>query len=86
MITKKVKINSPDGLHMKPAHELVKVAQKFQSKIILNKDGTKVEGKSILSVLALAAGIGQELELIADGPDENEAIEALVILFNHDFK
>ena len=85
MVTQKVKIKSPDGLHMKPANELVKVAQKFKSKIFISKDGNKVEGKSLLSVLALAAGINHELELIVDGVDENDALEALVNLINNNF-
>ena len=85
MVTKKVKIKNPDGLHMKPANELVKVAQKFKSKIFISKNGNKVEGKSLLSVLALAAGENHELKLIVDGIDENDALDALVNLINNNF-
>jgi phosphocarrier protein len=85
MVTKKVKIKNPDGLHMKPANELVKVAQKFKSQIFISKEDTKVEAKSLLSVLALAAGLNHELELIVDGVDENDALDALVNLINNNF-
>ncbi len=85
MVTKKVKIKNPDGLHLKPANELVKVAQRFKSKIYISKDGKKVEGKSLLSVLALAAGKNHELEFIVDGIDENDALDALVNLINNNF-
>ncbi len=84
MISKIVKIQNPDGMHIKPANEFVKLAQKFKSKIYLSKDGNKVEGKSLLSVLALAAGEGNELEIIAEGIDEKKAVETLAnLIINH---
>jgi len=86
MISKKVKILSPDGLHMQPANEFVKLAKNFKSKIFISKDGKKVNGKSLLSILALAAGIGNELEIITDGSDENEAVDALANLIENNFK
>lgn len=85
MISKKIKIQNPDGLHMQPANEFVKVAKNFKSKIFLCKDGKKVDGKSLLNILALAAGIGNELEIIVQGSDEKQAVDALVSLINNNF-
>ncbi len=85
MISKKIKIQSPDGLHMQPANEFIKLAKNFKSEIFISKDGKKVNGKSLLNILALAAGIGNELEIIADGSDANEAVDALVNLIKNNF-
>jgi phosphocarrier protein HPr len=85
MISKKVKIQTADGLHMKPANEFVKLAKNFKSKIFISKDGKRINGKSLLSILALAAGMGNELEIITDGSDENEAVDALVNLVENNF-
>ena len=71
-------------MHLKPANEFVKLANSFRSKIYLSKDGIQAEGKSLLSVLDLAAGLGKELEIIADGPDEKKAVDALAnLIANH---
>jgi len=85
MINKKVKIQSPDGMHMKPANEVVKLAKNFKSNIFISKDGKKVNAKSLLSLLALAASIGTELEIIAEGSDEKDAVDKLANLIENNF-
>ncbi|MEO0086766.1 MAG: HPr family phosphocarrier protein [candidate division WOR-3 bacterium] len=77
MVREKAKVGIEIGLHARPAAEFVKIAERFKSKIRVCKDGIWVNGKSILSLLTLAAERGSELILEADGPDEQEAIEAL---------
>lgn len=77
MLREKVKVEIEIGLHARPAAEFVKIAERFKSKIRVCKDGIWVNGKSILSLLTLAAERGSELILEADGIDEKEAIEAL---------
>jgi phosphotransferase system HPr (HPr) family protein len=77
MVREKVRLNIEIGLHARPAAEFVKIAEKFKSKIRVCKDGIWVNGKSILSLLTLAAEKGSELIIEADGPDENEALKAL---------
>lgn len=77
MIREKVKLEIEVGLHARPAAEFVKIAERFKSKIRVCKDGIWVNGKSILSLLTLAAEKGSELILEADGVDEQEAINAL---------
>lgn len=85
MIKKKVTIVNDAGLHARPAAALVKVASKFESEFYIHMYGYKVNGKSILGVMTLAAEKGAELELEVDGPDENEAIEAITELINNGF-
>lgn len=65
------------GLHARPASELVRVAERYQSEIRLVKDGMKVNGKSILAILTLAAGKGSVIGLEVWGEDEAAAFEAL---------
>lgn len=77
MIQKTAKIVNKMGLHARPAAMLVSTAGKFESEIHFIKDGLRVNGKSIMGVMMLAAEMGSELVVEANGSDENEAVEAL---------
>jgi len=77
-----VVVNSKTGLHARPASLLVKTANMFASNIILKKDAKAVDGKSILGILGLAVSNGDELEIIAEGHDEAEAISEIRVLFD----
>ncbi len=77
MKEKEIVIGNPLGLHARPAARFVKLSQGFSSDIFLVKDGQKVNGKSILDVLMLAAEKGDRIKLIAEGTDEERAIEVL---------
>jgi len=77
MKSREVVVRNKIGLHARPASQFVKVAEGFSSEIWVTKDGMRVNGKSILSLLTLAAEEGSSLLIEADGPDEEEAIEAL---------
>lgn len=77
MVREKVKVEIEIGLHARPAAEFVKIAERFKSKVRVCKDGIWVNGKSILSLLTLAAEKGSELIIETDGVDEQEAIRAL---------
>lgn len=81
----KVVIPNTLGLHARPASLFAKLAEKFKSKIIVEKDGMTVNGKSIMSLLMLVAECGSTLIIKAEGPDEDEAIEALVNLVKEGF-
>lgn len=81
----KVVVPNTLGLHARPASLFVKLAEKFKSKITVEKDGMVVNGKSIMSLLMLVAECGSTLIIKADGPDEDEAIEALVNLVKDGF-
>lgn len=72
-----VVIQSANGLHARPATELVNKASSFKSEITIHKNGKQVNAKSIIGVMTLAIGPGEEIQVKADGPDEKEAIENL---------
>lgn len=72
------------GLHARPAAFFVKRAEGFKCEIWVTKDGVRVNGKSILSLLTLAAEQGSRLLLEADGPDEEEALEALASILEEE--
>jgi len=73
------------GLHARAAAQFVHLANSFKSKISVGKAGSKVDGKSILGLLTLAAGKGSVLSLIAEGKDEEQALEELVKLVKRRF-
>ncbi len=68
------KIVNKLGLHARPAAMLVTVASKFASEVYLTKNGLRVNGKSIMGVMMLAAEMGSELEVEVNGPDEEQAL------------
>lgn len=75
MISKKVTVIDETGLHLRPAGILCKEACKYKSKIEFKTDKGTANAKSILSVLGACVKKGDEIELICDGEDENEALE-----------
>ncbi|MCJ7508935.1 MAG: HPr family phosphocarrier protein [candidate division Zixibacteria bacterium] len=78
MVEREVEVINKFGLHARPAALLVQKASKFKSEITLEKEGQKVNGKSIMGVMMLAAEKGSTLIIRAEGEDENEAVAALV--------
>jgi phosphocarrier protein len=80
-----VQIVNRMGLHARPAAEFVKLANRFDAQISVEKDGLRVNGKSIMGVLMLAAEHGSDLLLHGDGPDAAEAVEALSALVAQGF-
>lgn len=73
------------GLHARPASLFVRTAKKFKSKIRVIKNSKNADAKNILSVLSLGAEKGDEIRLIAEGEDAEEAIRTLVELINNKF-
>jgi len=80
MFKKKAEIMNSLGIHARPASMLVKLAAAFDSKVELEKNGVKVNAKSIMGVLMLVSEQGDKVTVIAEGQDEKEAVEALVEL------
>lgn len=78
-------ITNPQGLHARPADMFVKVAIKYQAKVEVVKDSERIDGKSILAILTLAATEGTQLRLEACGPDAEAALDELVALIADDF-
>lgn len=77
MISRTVTVPNRLGIHARPAALLVKTAAEFASDIEIVFGGDRVNAKSIMGVMTLAAGKGSDLVLEADGPDEEEAVKAL---------
>lgn len=78
MVSQKVVIKNPTGLHLRPAGILCKEAMQFKSLITFCYGGNTANAKSVLSVLGACVKCGDEIELICDGEDEQEALKALV--------
>ena len=85
MTSKIVTVLNESGLHARPASVLVKTASKYKSDFYIRMYGYKVNGKSILGVMTLAAEYGAEMELIFDGPDEEDAVREIASLFENKF-
>jgi phosphocarrier protein len=85
MVERTVQIMNKNGLHARPAAEIVKVSAKFQSEITLVKDGMEVNGKSIMGVMMLAAECGSSLLMRAVGDDAAAALDALASLITNKF-
>ena len=85
MIREPITIINKLGLHARAAAKLVGCAEQFESSIQLARDGREVDGKSIMSVMMLAASCGTDIELLIEGADETNARDALVELINNRF-
>ena len=77
VIEREATIVNQEGLHARPAARIVRLASTFASEIELSKDGLEVNGKSIMGVMMLAAECGSSITIRADGPDAEQAVEAL---------
>ena len=80
MIERQATIVNQDGLHARPAAQMVRLANSFASEIEIMKDGVGVNGKSIMGVMMLAAECGSEITIRAAGPDAEQAVDALTSL------
>lgn len=84
-IVETIKIKNKLGLHARPAALLVQEASKYQATIELENDGVKVNGKSIMGVMMLAAAYGSEIVVTANGDDAENAIDGLRALIDSKF-
>ena len=80
MIEREATIVNSEGLHARPAARIVRLASTFNAEIEISKDGVGVNGKSIMGVMMLAAECGSSITIRAQGPDAQQAAEALVEL------
>lgn len=80
MVSKKVKVINPSGIHARPAGVLVKEAAKFNSNVLILFNEKTIQAKSILNVMAAAIKCGSEIEIQCDGDDEQEALDTIVKL------
>jgi len=82
---KELTIQNRSGIHARPAAMFVKVANRFGSDIFVEKDGEKINGKSIMGLMMLAAGPGSKVTLLAKGADADAALTELEALVNRKF-
>ena len=85
MIKRSVTITNQLGLHARASAKLSKLAGSFSCDVHLSRKGRRVNAKSIMGVMMLAAGVGSEVEIDTDGADELQAMTALVALFENKF-
>jgi phosphocarrier protein len=85
MITREVMVPNRLGLHARAAAKFVQAATRFRARIMVRRDNRTMDGKSIMGVLLLAAARGSTIAISADGPDEGEAVAALVGLVESGF-
>ena len=85
MVTAEVKVVNRLGLHARPSAMLVTTASRFESEVWISKDTLRVNGKSIMGVMMLAAEKGAVLKLEVDGPDEDTALQELIKVIDSGF-
>jgi phosphocarrier protein HPr len=85
MISRDFTINNKLGLHARPSAQITQVASRYFAEVWISKNGRRVNAKSIMGVMMLAAGQGSVLTVEADGPDEEQAIEAVGQLITSGF-
>jgi phosphocarrier protein HPr len=85
LMTKEFLVSNKLGIHARPAAMFVKVANRFSCDIFVEKDGEKVNGKSIMGLMMLAAGPGSKLKVHANGHDASQALSELEILVKRKF-
>ena len=84
-LTRTVEIANQRGLHARASAKFVKLAAGFEAEVTVTKDGSTVDARSIMGLMMLAAGTGSFIEIEAEGPEAEPAIEALVALINNRF-
>ncbi|MBQ9065159.1 MAG: HPr family phosphocarrier protein [Blautia sp.] len=78
MVSKKVKVINYSGLHLRPAGILCKEAMSFSSNVTLKYNGGEANAKSVLSILGACVKMGDEVEIVCDGEDEDKALESVI--------
>ena len=84
-MTKELLVSNKLGMHARPAALFVKTANRFHCDIFVEKDGEKVNGKSIMGLMMLAAGPGSRLTVHAQGHDASQALSEIETLINRKF-
>ena len=85
-ITRELVVSNKQGIHARPASRFVRTANQFECEVFVEKDGERVNGKSIMGLMMLAAGPGCKITVIATGPDASRAVHELEALFKRKFE
>lgn len=86
MTTKTVTIKNRAGIHARPAALIAQTANRFASEILIERENTRINAKSIMGIITMAASYNTVLTICADGADEAEAIAAIDALFENKFE
>ena len=86
MTERTIKISNRAGIHARPAAVLVQAAKDFKCNLYYEKGRDRINGKSIMGILTLSAAYGTELKIIAEGEDEEQAVETIARLFDTRFE
>jgi phosphocarrier protein len=86
MIQKKITISNRAGIHARPAALLVQTTKNFKCNVYFEKEQDRINAKSIMGIITLGAAYGTEINIVADGEDEELALEMLVHLFESRFE
>lgn len=86
MIKKHLIVRNRAGIHTRPAAEIVKRTQKFQSEITFVKDDMEINGKSIMGVITLGSPYKDEIDMVCEGPDEEELANCIDKFFKNRFE
>jgi len=86
MVTREIKVCNRAGIHARPAANIVKVANKFNSELFLEKGTMKINGKSIMGIITLGATYQSSLTMICKGPEEELMANAIETLFQNRFE
>jgi phosphocarrier protein len=84
-LTATATIKNKRGLHARASAKMVEAAARFQSHITVSYDGQTVDARSIMGLMMMAAGIGKEIEITAEGPDAQDAMTAILALVEAKF-
>src|SRR3954468_20760155 len=84
-LSRELVITNKLGVHARPAAMFVKIASKFECDVFVEKDGERVNGKSIMGLMMLAAGPGSKLKLVASGSDAQQAVSEIEALLKRKF-
>jgi phosphocarrier protein HPr len=85
MIRRTVTISNKLGLHARASAKLTKLAGSFQCEVFMSRNSRRVNAKSIMGVMMLAAGVGSQVEIETEGADEQQAMDAIVALIDDKF-
>ena len=85
MIKRNARISNKLGLHARASAKLTKLAAGFECDVHMSRNGRRINAKSIMGVMMLAAGLGTDVEIETDGPDEQQALDAIVALIDDKF-
>jgi phosphocarrier protein len=84
-LSARITIPNKRGLHARASAKIVEASARFKSDIHVIKDGTAVNGRSIMGLMMLAASIGSEVEITTEGPDQDQAMKAILALVEAKF-